>query len=387
MFVSTYFLQPEDPMFGEVNKLFIQEYIKVYGSNHIYNIDLFNEETPSHSDPQYLARCGKGVYDSIVQADPNGIWLMQGWLFVNEPTFWKTAQVKGLVTAVPLGKLVILDLFSEITPAYSKFEGYYGQPFIWCMLHNFGGTSGMYGALNRINGELYSARKRYVNMVGIGLTPEGIEQNPVAYEYMMDTVWFDEEPDMADWFTNYAIRRYDQYDANLDAAWQLLRQSVYTDPIGLHNHGLYAINRRPRLVYHSVLWYEPKNVTTAFRLMAHYLNTHQNVVNSQSETFIYDMVDVARQTLQLLFDHYRESEMYPQFVKNETEKFKTTIIKMEAILDLFESILQCSKHFLLHNWIEAARTLASVDDIKEQDYNEWQARNQVTLWGPKANVS
>lgn len=77
--------------------------------------------------------------------------IMQGWLFLFEKEFWRQPQVQALVTSIPLGKMLILDLFSETNPIYSLYNGYYGQPFIWCMLHNFGGTHGMYGSLNRIN--------------------------------------------------------------------------------------------------------------------------------------------------------------------------------------------------------------------------------------------
>ncbi len=365
------------------NLLLFLQYIKLFGTDHFYNIDLFNEETPSHSDPQYLHSTGKGVYESIVKADPNGIWVMQGWLFVNQPGFWKQPQVKAMVQSVPIGKLLILDLFSDVKPIYSHFEGYYGQPFIFCMLHNFGGTLGMYGSINRINAELYTDRKKYSNLLGIGLTPEGIEQNPVAYEYMMDTTWHSSTPDMAKWFTNYSVRRYGLYDARLDKAWQLLRVSVYTDPIGVHNHGQYAINKRPKISYHSPLWYQPANLTDALKLMAGYLEANPAIVN-KSETFVYDMVDVSRQALQLIFDYYREHQMYPQYVKHEAAHLKTTSNQMLHVFDLFESVLQCSEHFLLSKWVNSARALGK--DTAEKDFNEWQARNQVTLWGPNGNV-
>lgn len=103
------------------------------------------------SDTEYLKKCGQNVYQSIREADPNGIWIMQGWLFLDQAHFWKPAQVKAMVGSVPQGKLLILDLFSETRPVYSRVEGYYGQPFIWCMLHNFGGVLGMYAGLNQVN--------------------------------------------------------------------------------------------------------------------------------------------------------------------------------------------------------------------------------------------
>ena len=47
--------------------------------------------------------------------------------------------------------MLILDLFSEAYPEFLRTSFYFGQPFIWCMLHNFGGQLGFYGKLDTIN--------------------------------------------------------------------------------------------------------------------------------------------------------------------------------------------------------------------------------------------
>ena len=49
------------------------------------------------------------------------------------------------------GKMIVLDLYSEVSPQYTRLDSFYGQPFIWCMLHNFGGTVGMYGVIDNVN--------------------------------------------------------------------------------------------------------------------------------------------------------------------------------------------------------------------------------------------
>lgn len=49
------------------------------------------------------------------------------------------------------GRMLILDLQSELSPYYGNSSMYYGQPFIWNMLLNFGGVLGMYGALDTVN--------------------------------------------------------------------------------------------------------------------------------------------------------------------------------------------------------------------------------------------
>lgn len=47
--------------------------------------------------------------------------------------------------------MVVLDLQSEQFSMYKTLDSYYGQPYIWCMLHNFGGTLGMFGSAEVIN--------------------------------------------------------------------------------------------------------------------------------------------------------------------------------------------------------------------------------------------
>ncbi len=47
--------------------------------------------------------------------------------------------------------MVVLDLQSEVAPVYQRLSSFYGQPFIWNMLHDFGGTVAMYGAIDAVN--------------------------------------------------------------------------------------------------------------------------------------------------------------------------------------------------------------------------------------------
>ncbi|RWS19882.1 alpha-N-acetylglucosaminidase-like isoform X1, partial [Leptotrombidium deliense] len=70
----TSFLEPEDPLFIKIGAAFVNEYNYLFGTDNIYNSDLFNEMTPKTSDPTYLGKCGKAVYESIAAADPKGIW-------------------------------------------------------------------------------------------------------------------------------------------------------------------------------------------------------------------------------------------------------------------------------------------------------------------------
>lgn len=107
---------------------------------------------------------------------------MQGWLFYHDSVFWTEPRIRTFLTSIPLvliiyinlkillkldflkfsefieysfffiqGRMIVLDLQSEQFPQYKRLNSYYGQPFIWCMLHNFGGTLGMFGSAEIIN--------------------------------------------------------------------------------------------------------------------------------------------------------------------------------------------------------------------------------------------
>ena len=47
--------------------------------------------------------------------------------------------------------MIVLDLMADLEPQYTRFSSFYGQPFIWCLVGDFGGTLGMYAALENIN--------------------------------------------------------------------------------------------------------------------------------------------------------------------------------------------------------------------------------------------
>jgi hypothetical protein len=51
------------------------------------------------------------------------------------------APQQALLAGVPRGRMLLLDLFADEHPVWSRTASMYGHPFIWCMLHNFGGVS------------------------------------------------------------------------------------------------------------------------------------------------------------------------------------------------------------------------------------------------------
>ncbi len=46
--------------------------------------------------------------------------------------------------------MILLDLYSENRPQYSRFDSFYGHHYIWNMLHDFGGNNYLFGSLESV---------------------------------------------------------------------------------------------------------------------------------------------------------------------------------------------------------------------------------------------
>lgn len=377
------FVYPNETLFITVGKLFVQEYIKEFGTDHYYNADLFNELNPPSSNLTFVRNSGKAVYKALTEADPEAVWVMQGWLFISDPGFWTPKRAEALLTSVPRGKMLVLDLSAEREPAYKNLSMFYGQPFIWNMLLNYGGVLGLYGSLDSINEGPFTARKANDStMVGTGLTPEGINQNEVMFEFMNENAWRSSPVNISEWIRNYALRRYGKANGNASSAWARLAGSVYDlEPASLiKDHGQYALVVRPSLHLKNKTWYDPSDVYAAWEDL---LMAADDPEIAQQTTFRYDLVDVTRQSLQLLFDNIY-TEVRKCFWHKMEDKFRKLAGQMMDVLLDLDTLLASDSHFLLGKWLRDARNLGTTKE--ESDLYEYNARNQITLWGPKGEI-
>ncbi|XP_068923752.1 alpha-N-acetylglucosaminidase-like [Petaurus breviceps papuanus] len=378
----SYLLAPEDPLFPVVGSLFLRELTQEFGTDHIYSADTFNEMEPPSSEPAYLAAATAAVYEAMITVDVDAVWLLQGWLFQHQPYFWKPPQVKAVLKAVPLGRLLILDLYAESQPVYSHTDSFYGQPFIWCMLHNFGGNHGLFGALDAVNRGPSNARL-FPNstFVGTGMVPEGINQNEVVYALMAELGWRkDPLPDLGSWVAGFAAQRYGTPHSHAEAAWKLLLQSVYNCSGDLcTGHNRSPLVKRPSLHLDFSVWYNRSDVFEAWRLLL-----EAAPVLATSPAFRYDLLDVTRQVAQELVSLYY-GELRTAFEAGAMPALLTAGgLLVFDLLPSLDELLASDERFLLGGWLEQARKMA-VSEAEAWHY-ERNALYQVTLWGPTGNI-
>lgn len=380
-FKDVYILDPDDPMFTAIGKKFIEEEKHTFGTDHFYSADTFNENTPPSNDSVYLNDISRKVYQSMAAADPAATWIMQGWMFSYSADFWQPTQIKALLNAVPDKKLIILDLFSENKPVWNRTEAYYGKPWIWCMLHNFGGNISMYGRMTHVANDPAEALhgSGSGNMVGIGLTPEAIEQNPVMYELMLEHVWADQPVDLDKWLSGYTLRRYGKRNENAIKAWEILKNTVYNG--GISSGGPESIITGRPTFSKSTKWantkkaYHPGDLLPAWDYMIAASSDLQN-----SEGFRYDLVDITRQVMANYADTLQQ-QFAAAYKRNDVIAFRKNSEQFLDVIDDMDRLLASQSDFLLGRWLNAAKKCGA--SAAEKKLYELNARDQITLWGDK----
>ena len=99
---NVHLLDFNDTLFEKIGERFIQIQTKYYNTTHIYQCDTYNEMVPPTNDPNYLKSSSSAVYNAMAAADSGAVWLMQGWLFSNNPGFWTDPTIKAYLSGMSL---------------------------------------------------------------------------------------------------------------------------------------------------------------------------------------------------------------------------------------------------------------------------------------------
>ncbi|KAG3120134.1 Alpha-N-acetylglucosaminidase [Phytophthora idaei] len=392
-FCCVYMLDPSDPLYHDIGKTFLEEQRALYDyTSSLYQCDTYNEMDPDFTDPTKLQAASRAVIDSMTAADRNAVWLIQGWLFENSPDYWTKERVEAYLDGVPNDKMIILDLYSEVRPVWNKMDNYFGKSWIYCVLHNFGGNTGMRGDLPTLGtAPVLANRDSNGTMIGVGLTMEGIYQNYVVYDLTLHMAWVDAPLDMDEWVPSFAAQRYHSLDAHTERAWGFLLQSVYNRTLGYGGvtKSLICLSPHWKLVRDGFMptsiTYDPMDVARAWKellLAGSELHT--------VDTYRHDLVDVTRQ---FLSDHFMAQYLHLKDMyegkKQPADQLCAWTERMLITIEQLDEILATNDDFLLGNWITDARALAEEIETMEssnlQNYFEYEARNQVTRWGDNNN--
>ena len=376
-----HFLDPMDPLFPKIQKLFIEKETEIYGTDHIYGIDLFNEMIPKSWEPDYLARVSRQVYESLEAADPDGVWLQMTWLFYNERKYWTPDKIEPYITSYPAEKSLLLDYYCERMEVWQRTEQYYGVPYIWCYLGNFGGNTYLAGQIEEVNKRLENTfANGGVNLRGIGSTLEGFDCNPFMYQYLFEKAWdFEAHKDLEGYANVLADSRCGKVDPNARAAWSKLLKDIYIDrSVPGHSpiHNLRPSFKRSSSYHSSVKFtYKNEDLKEVIRLLL--------AAEGEGSAYEFDLVNLTRQWLsngfEANFAAYKQA--WEQKDKPQMDSLRN---EMLGTFDKLEELLSSQTYFLVGKWIADARSWGASE--AEADYFETNARNLLTSWGDRGNL-
>ena len=374
------FLQPTDPQFERIAALYYQEMTRLYGKASYYSMDPFHEG--GNTSGVDLEAAGKAIWKAMKQANPRAAWVVQAWGANPRPQ---------MIRNLPAGDMVVLDLFSESRPQWGdpasswyRKEGFGQHDWLFCMLLNYGGNVGLHGKMAHLIEEFYKAKDSSFGktLKGVGMTMEGIENNPVMYELLCELPWREQRFSKDEWLEGYLKARYGKSDSQVSQAWMLLSNTIYNCPAASTQQGTHEsiLCARPSWKAYQVSswsemsdYYDPADVIRAAGMMVDAAERFRG-----NNNFEYDLVDIVRQAVaekgrlmyRVLVDAYKAGDR---------ELFKLSSDQFLRLILMQDRLLATRSEFKVGRWLESARNLGSTEE--EKDWYEWNARVQITTWG------
>ena len=374
-----HFLSPLDSLYPVIQKEFLAEQEKLFGTDHVYGMDLFNEVEAPSWDPETLSAMSKGAYESMISVDPDALWLQMGWMFFYDQKHWTKENVEAYLRAVPQDKVIILDYYLENTPVWKLTDSFYGQPYILCYLGNFGGNV-------RLAGHFHEASERIEdafangggNLYGLGSTLEGFGVNQFMFEYILDKAWKLESDDDR-WVETLADRRLGYESDVARNAWKTITDSVYVG--GSFSSQTPLMCARPCLegfwhwtAVHNVN-YDNKTLIRAWKQLLE--------LESDRDTYRFDIVNFGTQALGNHFAVLRD-QFTEAYYRHDLAQAKKIGAMMLDLIDDIDALAACEPQLRLDRWLEDAAACASTPE--EIPYYTRNARTIITIWGTRTHI-
>jgi alpha-N-acetylglucosaminidase len=257
--------------------------------------------------------------------------------------------------------------------------------------------------------------------VGVGYTPEGLDQNPAYYELLQEAAFkAAPERNLTAWLVKRAHRRYGLQaagaaeNADVAAAWAALGASGYArneavsdttgvgispgEKMNMNNFAKDLATPLPAVCLEWASWGSLNAAAPAVRAAG-------GGGNPLPAPFTYDLVNGAREVLAQLatplsvnFSNAFSKNASPGYM--EPARLNATGATFRELLLDLDRLLATDTAFMLGPWLASARQLGGSetdctdtvvgDDVLSgscADFMEWNARSQLTSWYPTPSAT
>ncbi len=387
---ENYMLSPLDSLFTEIQKRYIAAWEEEFGKGEYYLIDSFNEldipfgEQGSPERAELLRKYSSTIYTSLTAANPDAVWVMQGWMFGYQRNIWDPQSVEALLSGVPDDKMLIIDLAVDFNrfiwqnqKSWEYIPGMFGKQWIYSTTPNFGGRTAIIGNMESfMNGHIEALEcENRGNLTGYGASPEGIEQNEAIYEIIADAGWRGEKADLQEFLRRYSTARYGSCPDGVASFWN----DIVKGPYGhCTNNARYLWQLRPVNSRVPTMGIDE----TYFKAIESFLSCAEEL--GENELYRNDAIAYAAMYLAAKADIVLEKINwgYVSGAWNgngkELESLENEFVEL---LENCDRLLESHPIFRLERWQEMAQKAGQTD--AERDGFTEELRRLVTVWGGK----
>ena len=368
------------------------------------------------------------VYAIMKELDKDAVWVFQGWPWMR--AFLGTHQMgwpdtagrdymRNFTSAVPPRKLLILDMRSECESVASRTDSLYGTPFVWEVMDDFGGTNGMFGDVSLVRNQIAAASAdlsgaNLTSLAGTGISMEGIDQNPVFYEAVLDGLWVDADhhmiggirkqrqrgvdalatpvdapglpsPNTTQYMQDWGAQRCGKRLPRVEQAWKILSTTTYRAGQGVGLGHRYCSNTFPGSgsIPSSGFWrggYETDEEASAYsaQLLTAWKLLTESADECDTVAARFDVADLGREWLQSVPCPAAWQALAAGWTSRSLLQVQAAAAALDQSLLEMDELLSTADGFTLGSWIAAARNLSNTSEGQRQ--LEMNARAQVTTW-------
>jgi alpha-N-acetylglucosaminidase len=364
-------LLPDQPLFKEISRAHIEEWRREFGEAKYYLVDSFNELKNIKPDAEKFREFGKKTIEAVRAGDPDGVWVVQGWIFSYQRDIWTKENVKAFFEEVPDEQVLILDYANDYKRGWDYFEGFFGKPYVMGYVPNMGGKTAFTGRLDRYaTGVEEMLRSEFhKTCVGFTISGEGLENNQLLYELLSDTAWSRSRIHLDSWFEKYSRARYEnRYPEEIKTAWDLLQKTCYG-----------SFTPHPRFGWQTVRCaYGSVNRSPEFTQgVQSFLACRDDFKDSAS--YQDDALEMSAISLSLKAEDWFVAAIQCHASGDMKGMDQAAARGLQLLLEA-DRLLESHSLHRLDRWIDLARQHSA--DEKLNDFYEENARRILTVWGP-----
>ena len=368
-------LKTNTETYKQYAEMFYQAQKEVYGDiSQYYATDPFHEGGNTGGIGRDIV--GRAMLDEMKKYDEDAVWVIQSWSF-------QPALLQNITAEEKQNNILLLDLNGTKGPKYTSTDEFAGSNWVYCMLENYGGRSGINGNLQKYATIPSQIKDKTSHMRGMGISPEGTNNNPARYDLFLEMMWETEDMDLEKWVDHYVERRYGSVTPNARKAWAQLLLSGYQASSNYADPPESIVNARPQFSAsksapngHITISYNKKTLEKALEILMKDYDLLQD-----NEGYRYDVTDLLRQvTANSAYETY--VAFTDAYNRKDQETFETESEKFLDMVAFQDEVLNANENFMVGTWLQPSLHYTEGQDEFTARIFELNAKALITTWAP-----